>query len=174
VGIPLDLLAPTLDTPSEFSRQASFSTTERAPLTLVLKGDRRTHPVGWSALPRGSYGGVCLPYLVTEGRVMAVHFLARWACLFRREPLRRGSVGGIRNVLLEREIRLLGGAFIGEITAIVGSAFYRTLINIRASPGCRPFRILPLPSLLLSCTFLRACDTPYPRVERSVESPSTS
>ena len=112
VGFPLNLLAPALDTPSEFSRQASFSTPCWAPLTLVLEGDRRTHPVGRSMLPRGSYGVVRLLYLVTEGRVVVVRFLARWARLFRREPFQRSSVGRIRNVLLERGIRPLGGAFI--------------------------------------------------------------
>jgi len=74
----------------------------------------------------------------------------------------------------QREIGPLGGAFIEEVTVIVGSARYRTLINIGAPPGYRPFRIPSLPSLLLSFTSLRACDTSYHRVERSVESPSTS
>jgi hypothetical protein len=32
----------------------------------------------------------------------------------------------------------------------VGSARYGMLINIGAPPGCRPFRIPPLPLLLLS------------------------
>ena len=102
VGIPLNLLAPALDTPSEFSRQASFLTPRWAPLTLVLEGDRRTHPVGRSALPRGSYGGVGLPYLAMKGRVVVIRFLARWAHIFRREPLRRCSIGRIRNALPER------------------------------------------------------------------------
>ena len=62
-------------------------------LTLVLEGDRRTHLVVRSALPRDSYGGARLPYLAVEGRVVAVRFLARWARLFRREPLQRSSVG---------------------------------------------------------------------------------
>ena len=103
VGIPLDLLAPALDTPNEFLRQAAFLTPRWVLLTLVLEGNRRTRPVGRSALPRGSCGGVCLAYLATEGRIIAVHFLARWAHLFRREPLRSSSIGGIHNVLRERE-----------------------------------------------------------------------
>jgi len=44
VEIPLDLLAPALDTPSEFSRQASFLTPHWVSLTLVLEGDRQTRP----------------------------------------------------------------------------------------------------------------------------------
>ena len=93
VGIPLNLLAPALDTPSKFSRQALFSTHRWVSLTLVLEGDRRTRLVGWSALPGDSYGGARLPYLAVEGRVMAIHFLAYWARLFRRESLWRSSVG---------------------------------------------------------------------------------
>ena len=87
MGIPLDPLTPALDTPGEFSRHTLFSSPRRASLTLVLKGDRRTRPVGQSALPRGSYGGARLFYLAVEGRAMAVCFLARWAHLFRRVPL---------------------------------------------------------------------------------------
>jgi len=87
VGIPLDILAPALDTPSEFSRQASFSTLRLVSVTLVLEGDRRTSLAGRSVLPQDSYGGGRVSYLAMEGRVVAVHFLARWACLFRRESL---------------------------------------------------------------------------------------
>jgi len=53
-----------------------------------------------------------------------------------------------------RKIRLLGGAFIEEVTVIVGSARYGMLINIGAPPGCRPFRIPPLSLLLLSLHLL--------------------
>jgi len=76
--------------------------------------------MGQSTLPRGSYGGVCLPYLAMEGSGVAVRFLARWARLLRRELLWRGSVGEIRRVLSEREIRPLGSVFIEEVTAFVG------------------------------------------------------
>jgi hypothetical protein len=93
VGIPLDLLAPALDTPSEFSRQALFLTPRWVSLTLVLEGDRRTRSVGRSALPQDLYGGACLPYHAVEGRVVVVCFLAYWARLFRREPLQRSSIG---------------------------------------------------------------------------------
>ena len=74
----------------------------------------------------------------------------------------------------QREIGPLGGTFIEEVTTIVGSARYGLLINIGALHGCHPFRILPLPSLLLSYTSLCTYSTTHPQVERFVESPSTS
>ena len=131
MGIPFDLLTPTLDTPSKFSRQALFSTPRWASLTLVLEGDHRTHLVGWSALPRDSYGGARSPYLATEGRVVAIRFLARWAYLFRRESLWHSSVRRICNVLSGRERRPLGSTFIEEVTAFVGSARWGASINTR-------------------------------------------
>ena len=80
---------------------------------------------------------------------MTGYFLVRWARLFRMEPLRCSSVGRIHNVLSEREIRLLGGAFIGEVNAFVGSARWGVSINIEGSSGYYLFRILPLLSPLL-------------------------
>jgi hypothetical protein len=49
VGIPLDLPVLALDIPTESSRQASFSYTRWASLTLVLEIDCRTSSVGQSA-----------------------------------------------------------------------------------------------------------------------------
>ena len=92
VGIPLDPLAPALDTPSEMSRHVSFSTPRWAFLNLVLEGVRLTYLAGRSTLPRGSCCGACLFYLAGEGRAMAVRFLARWAHLFRRETLEHYAV----------------------------------------------------------------------------------
>ena len=66
VGIRLDPPALALDIPSEFSRQASFSTPHRASLTLVLKGDRRARLACRSALPRGFHCGARLLYVVGE------------------------------------------------------------------------------------------------------------
>ena len=72
-------------------------------------------------------------------------------------PVRHAFLGGGRcdEVLLvesitscQREIELLGGAFIEEVTAIVGSARCEVSINIGGLSGCRPFRILPLLSPL--------------------------
>ena len=122
MGIPLDLLAPALDISSEFSRQASFSTSRRASLTLVLEGDRRTHPVGQSAIPRDCYCGARVPYLTREGKAVAVHFLARWAHLFRRELLQHLRRCGSRSALSVRVTGPLGGAFTREVTIFTGSA----------------------------------------------------
>jgi len=150
VGIPLNLLVPTLDTPSKFSRQASFSTPRWVSLTLVLEGDRRTHPAGQSTLPRDSYGSARPSYLAMEGRVVAVCFLARWTRLFTRELLWHCVTCGICNVLSGGEKRPLGGAFNWDVTTFVGSARWGgSPIKITGSPGCLPFRIPPLLSPLL-------------------------
>jgi len=74
---------------------------------------------------------------------VAVRFLARWVRLFRREPLRRWSIGGIRDILSEREIRPLSGAFIGEVTEFVGSARWEVSINIGGSSDYYNFYIPP-------------------------------
>ena len=87
VGIPLDPFALSLDIPSEFSRQASFSNSCRVSQTTVLEDDCRTRSAGQSVIPRDFYRKAYVPYLTGEGRVTAVHFPARWARLFRREPL---------------------------------------------------------------------------------------
>ena len=107
--------------------------------------------------------------------------MAECACLTLRRkeefwqfsflPIGRAFLGGSRCSAVplvksltpcQREIGPLGGAFIEEVTMIVGSACYGRLINIRAPLGCRPFRILPLPLLLLSYTSLRICNTSHP------------
>ena len=92
MGIPLDPLALALDISSEFSRQASFSTSRWASLTLVLEDDRRTRSAGQSAIPQDFYHDTYVPYLTGEGRAAALHFLARWVRLFRREPLQHCAV----------------------------------------------------------------------------------
>ena len=140
-----------MDTPSEFSRQASFSTPRWVSLTLVLKGDRRTCLVGQTALPQDSYGGARPSYLAVEGRVVVVCFLACWMRLFRRQSLWHYAAYGIRNVLSRGERRPLGGAFNRDGTAFVGSAYYGgSSIKAAGLPGCLPFRILSLLSPLLS------------------------
>ena len=159
MGILLDLLTPALDTPSEFSRQASFSTPRWASLTLVLEGDRRTRPVGRSALPQDCCGGARLPYLATEGRVLAVCFLAHWTCLFQRESLWHSAVCRIRNVLSGGGRRPLGGTFIQGVTAFVGSARrggvykYQGIARLLSLPySAIPLALAPLhPLAFLKC-----------------------
>ena len=92
MGFPFDPLALALDIPSEFSRRASFSTPCWASLTLVLEVDRRTRSAGRSTIPQDFYRDMLVPYLVGEGGAAAVHFPARWARLFRWEPLRYCAV----------------------------------------------------------------------------------
>ena len=86
-------------------------------------------------------------------------------------PVGRAFLGGSRcgavplaesETPYQREIGPLGGASIGEVTAIIRSARYGRLINIEALLGCRPFHVPPLPSLLLSYTSLHTCDTTDP------------
>ena len=93
VGIPHDLLALALDTPNRISRfclraMPRFDLPLGA-LTRVLEGNCRTPLVGQSALPQGFIDDLHQTYLVVEGNIVAVCLVARWALLFRREPLRR-------------------------------------------------------------------------------------
>ena len=92
VGIPLDPLFLALYIPSEFSREASFSNIRWASLTLVLEIDCRTRSAGQSATSQDFCRVRYVPCLTDEGRVAAVRLFARWACLFRREPLQHCTV----------------------------------------------------------------------------------
>ena len=92
MGIPLDPLALALDIRREFSRQTSFSTSCWASVTLVLEDDRRTRSADKSAISQDFYRDTYIPFLTGEGRDTVVRFPTRWACLFRREPLRHCAV----------------------------------------------------------------------------------
>jgi len=86
---------------------------------------------------------------------MAVHFLARWTRLFRKQSLWHCAVCGICNVLSWGERRPLGGAFNKGVTTFVGSARWGgSSINITGPPSCYLFRIPPLLSPLLPCIIL--------------------
>ena len=85
-GIPLDRLNPALDIPSEFSRRASIF--DRSPgIPDSGARDRLSNPSGGSACDLSRLSWVRT--LAYRGRksTAAVHLFARWACLFRREPL---------------------------------------------------------------------------------------
>ena len=86
---------------------------------------------------------------------MAVRFLARWTCLFRRKSLWHCAACRIRNALSRGERRLLGGAFNRDVTMFVGSARWGgSPINIAGPPDCYFFHLPPLLSPLLSCLLL--------------------
>jgi len=53
---------------------------------------------------------------------VAVHLFARWARLFRREPLRHCIGAESVASRLWEERRPLGGAFMGGVTVFIGSA----------------------------------------------------
>ena len=87
-GIPLDRLNPALEIPSEFSRRASIFD--------HLPGIPDSGARDWLSNPSG--GPACdlsrlswVRTLAYRGRksTATVHLFARWARLFRREPLRR-------------------------------------------------------------------------------------
>ena len=128
MGIPLDPLALTLDIPSEFSRQAMFSTSRWASLTLVLEDDRQTRSAGQSAIPQDFYRDTYIPYLSGEGRAMTVHFPARSVCLSRREPLRHCAVVEFVAPCQSEQSGPLGGAFTREVTVFAESARWRLVV----------------------------------------------
>jgi len=86
-GIPLDCLDPTLDIPSEFSRRASnFDHSSGIPDSGTR--DRLSNPFGGSACDLSRLSWVrTLAYKGRE-KAAAVRLSARWAHLFRQEPLR--------------------------------------------------------------------------------------
>ena len=86
-GIPLDCLNPTLDIPCEFSRRASiFDHSLGIPGSSAR--DRLSNPFGGSARDLSRLSWVRTLAYRGRKRTTAVCLSARWARLFRQEPLR--------------------------------------------------------------------------------------
>ena len=85
-GIPFDCLNPTLDIPSEFSRQASiFDHSPGIPDSGTR--DRLLNPFGGSACDLSRFSWVHTLAYSGRKRPWRFAFFARWARLVRREPL---------------------------------------------------------------------------------------
>lgn len=120
-------------------------------LTQAHKSDCRTLAKGQSILSRGSISSRSLAYLVVEGVVVALHLLARWVHLFKREPLRHHPLqvetvkGPVARILGQ-----LDGAFKADNYRDCWIyPLQRTLYIRGVCPAALTSALLPLPSSLL-------------------------
>jgi hypothetical protein len=74
---------------------------------------------------------------------MADRYPARWACFLGDSRCSTVPLGGISNVLSQREMGPLGGTFMEGVTVIIRSVRCGTPIYIKVSSSCSPFHILP-------------------------------
>jgi len=143
-GIPLDCLNPTLDIASEPSRRASIFDRSLGSLTPVLEIGCQTLSVGQPATSRGFRGYAPWPTREGSGRGGSpFHSLGT--------PFQVGDVTtlcrrGIRSAPPVRGKRLLGGAFMGEVTSFLGS--------VRWWAAAYKYAVVAPPLFLLPSAFL--------------------